>query len=507
MSAALDQVGPRLEEMDPKLIHEMQLRRVTRAKCEATLLWFSRFFFKVIEGSSFLVNPHHRVVCDALMKVYRGEIKNLIINIPPGSSKTLLAVIMFMAWCIAKNPWCRFLHLSYAKDLVDLNSSTTKDLIASEEYQAMWPREISDDTKSKKRWNIMEGDRKAGGCYAVPLGGTITGFRGGYMRPGFHGAILIDDPLKPEDAFYPRRVASANRKLSDTVKSRKAWDATPIIMIMQRIGLDDPTDYAERGMIGGIKFEVIKIPAILDEGTDHERSYWEEKEPLAGLQAQREANPLTFHGQYQQEPRSLGGTVFKTKWWNYYFQLPPLSVIFIYADTAFKVKEVNDYSVFEVWGKGEEGIYLLDLIRGKWPGPDLEEKARDIWKKWSTPQLGEGQPVASGMKIEDKASGTGLVQSLMKQGRDGSPRIPVTPIPRHIDKAVRAMSVTPSVASGMVFLPDPDLDYRPWFSEFISEHADFKADLSHGHDDQVDPMMDAVEDMILGNIDFYAGAL
>lgn len=502
-------------DYSPDQIHDLQLLRVRRHLCESDLLWHSRYFFKLTEGASFLVNPHHRIVCDALMRVYSGETRNLIINIPPGSSKTLLAVIMFMSWSIAKNPWCRFLHLSYARDLVSANSSACQDIISSAEYQAMWPRAIAPDAKAKQRWNVMEGERKAGGCYATTLAGTVTGFRAGYMRAGFNGAILIDDPLKPDDAFHKTKLEAAGRRLGGTVKSRKAWAQTPIIMIMQRIHVDDATGLALSGEMGGETFEVVTIPAIQDAGTDHETSYWEVKEPIVELQAQREKNPEIFSGQYQQEPVVEGGTVFKDEWWQYYRKLPKLKLIGVYADTAMKTGERNDFSVFEAWGLGADGIYLLDLVRDKWEAPDLETQAIAFWTKWMGRPLGKNQPGATSFKVEDKASGTGLIQGL-KRARAGGRRIPVLGIPREIDKVVRANSCTPSIRFGEVFLPDTsEIEqedgtvsrgvHAPWLVEFQSECRAFRKDMGHAHDDQIDPMMDAIHDMLLGTLNFYGG--
>jgi predicted phage terminase large subunit-like protein len=480
-------------------------RQVAREACEASLLIFSRYFFPTREGLRFRVNWHHLEICRALEKVHRGEIRNLVINVPPGSSKTELAVINFMAWSIAKNPRCRFLHLSYADTLVEENSSKTKDLIESEEFQALWPLQTRRDSKAKKRWNIELDGKRAGGCYAVALGGTITGFRAGHMADGFQGAILIDDPLKPEDAFSEAKLKAANRKLADTVRSRKANPETPVIIIMQRLHIEDATAFALDGKIGGLEFEQIKIPALDEDG----ESYWPYKEPAHELEAWKEANPYTFAGQMQQEPTVLGGAIFKGDWWRYWgtdeHPLPRLSLVWIFGDTAMKAEERHDYSVFQAWGLGVDGnAYLLDQVRGKWEAPNLRTQAVAFWGKWKARPLGEASPYPSKLAIEDKASGTGLIQSLRRESG-----IPVEAIPRGAErnKVVRANSVAPSIAAGRVFLPDPHAQPNGWLTDYLAEFAAFTPEMTHAHDDQVDPTMDAIEHMILGNANIYAGAL
>lgn len=492
-----------LEPADLDSIPSEQLdiyrRQVTKFCAGESLLWFTRYFFRVREGIEFRVNWHHVRVCQALERVHRGDVTNLVINIPPGSSKTEIAVINFMAWSIAKNPRCRFLHLSYADTLVEENSSKAKALIESEEFQELWPLETAKDSKAKKRWNVMIGGKRAGGCYAVALGGTITGFRAGHMAPSFQGAIIIDDPLKPEDAFSETKLATANRKLSDTVRSRKANPETPIIIIMQRLHVEDQTNYALTKQIGGLEFEHIKIPALNEDGT----SYWPYKEPAEELLAWKEANPYTFAGQMQQEPTVLGGTVFKADWWRFWTELPQIQMVKIFVDSAMKTKEHNDFSVFQAWGLGADGrLYLLDQIRGKWEAPELKAQAIAFWQKWRGQPMGEGVPSPISMSVEDKASGTGLIQSIQRETA-----IPVIPIPRDVDKLTRAMSSAPSIQAGNVWLPDPTAHPTGWLSDYMAEFAAFTPEMNHAFDDQVDPTMDAIHDLILGRLDFYGKAL
>jgi predicted phage terminase large subunit-like protein len=487
-------------------------RRLRKLECENNHLYFTRYFFRQRQNINFRVNWHHALIADVLEDVIEGRRKNVVINVSPGSSKTEMAVINFMARGIAKNPRARFLHLSYSDDLALLNSQTTRDLIKSDEYQTLWPIAIADDAKSKKRWNVVLDGKTAGGVYATSLGGQITGFRAGHMTDGFQGAIIIDDPLKPEDAFSKTKIDAANRKLLTTVKSRKANPETPIILIMQRIAENDPTGFIKQGNIGG-EWDHIVIPAVIDDAyvktlapkyqTIIERdgadrfSYWPYKEPIKDLlvmergdgedQSGSRVSRHVFASQYQQNPVSIGGNIIKGEWFNRYQILPKIKYRKIFADTAQKTKERNDFSVFSCWGLGEDAkLYLLDQIRGKWEAPELEKRAIAFWMKHKAIDVEKFGQLRK-MVVEDKSSGTGLVQKIKMLNQ-----IPIDAIERVKDKLTRVMDVVGYIESRMVSLPEE----ASFTNDFVSECEAFTADDSHAHDDQIDPMCDAIVDML-----------
>ena len=497
--------------------HALSLRdALIKAKCESHKsgqLFFTRYFFKQRMASKLIVNWHHILMADELEKVITGETENLIINVSPGGTKTEMAVNNFMARGLALNAWARFLHLSYSDDLALQNSKTTRDIVMSEEYQAIWPRVLADDSKSKKRWNVMLNGKEAGGVYATSLNGQITGFRAGHMRPGFQGALIIDDPLKPEDAFSEPKLNQANRRLITTVKSRLANPKTPIIVIMQRIGEMDPTGFILSGALGR-KWKHLVIPALLTEEyveklapkykeliereAQDRFSYWPYKEPTADLLAM-EAGQGTdalgqrisrhvFAAQYQQSPVAFGGNIIRGEWFNRYGAVhPKIKYRKIYVDTAQKTKERNDFSVFECWGYGEDGrIYLLDVMRGKWEAPELEKRAKAFWAKHKAITSENLGPLRE-MMVEDKASGTGLIQKLKLEAA-----LPVKPIERAIDKLTRVMDVLGYIEARMVCVPEE----APFTADFVSECEAFTADDSHAFDDQIDPLVDAVNDML-----------
>lgn len=511
----MEKKSPPPSQSSTATIDPAVLRATAKAMCEQDHLFFSRYFFKHRQAIKFRVNWHHDLIAQKVQDVIDGRIKNLVINVPPGSSKTELVAINLMARGLALNPRARFLHISYSDDLALLNSQTARELVQSDEFQELWPLAIADDAKSKKRWNVLVDGKKAGGVYAVSLGGQITGFRAGHMAEGWQGAIIIDDPLKPEDAYSKPKRSAANRKLLSTVKSRKANPDTPIIVIMQRLAQEDVTGFIQAGNIPG-EWEHVVIPALIDddyvaalpaglqakvERSERDEkgrfSYWPYKEPLADLLAMEagagadqdgaRVSRFVFASQYQQRPAPLGGDLIQGAWFGRYLVPPRVVARKVFADTAQKTAERNDYSVFECWGLGDDGkIYLLDLLRGKWQAPELKRRALDFWAKNKpfNPKL--SAPLRQFL-IEDKSSGTGLIQEIGTGGK-----IPVKGVERDKDKLTRVMDVQSYIEAGLVCIPAE----APWVADFVSECEAFTADDTHAHDDQVDPMVDAINDML-----------
>lgn len=502
-------------EGDDGLTDDQYLLAAARYRCEKDHLFFSRYFFKARQGIKFIQNWHHRILADTVDDVIAGRVKNVVIEVPPGSSKTELVVINLIARGLAINPRARFLHLSGSDTLASLNSSTAREIVTSDEYQKLWPIKIADDMKAKKRWNVLVDGHPAGGVYATALGGQVTGFRAGHMSEGFQGAIIIDDPIKPEDAYSKVKIDAANRKLLTTVKSRRANPDTPIILIMQRIAERDPAGFIRAGNLQG-EWRFVRIPAVMSqadleglapryralvprsEEVDGRFSYWPYKEPLGQLLAMERGDGAdqtgarvsrqVFTAQYQQSPVALGGNIIKGEYFVRYQVTPKIKWRMVYADTAQKTAERNDHSVFEEWGIGIDGrIYLLDLIRGKWEAPELQRRAVAFWNKCKARDL-EAYGQVRKLKPEDKSSGTGLIQTIKLPPYN----IPVEGIERSKDKLTRVMDVLPYIEARQVCVPED----APFTNDFIAENEAFTADDSHEFDDQIDPMIDAINEML-----------
>lgn len=445
------------------------------ATLRTDLLEYSRYIFKERRGMDLLPADHHKIVCDALEKVFIGDIKRLIINIPPRSGKTELAVKDFISWCLGNVKDCEFIHASYAKDLATANVSETRNIMQHEAYAAVFGSpSFRQDSNAKDFFKTDQG----GAVMAVGVGGGVTGFGAGKMRPTFGGAIIVDDPHKPAEANSDAIRKSTLAWFQNTLESRKNSNETPIIVIMQRLHEEDLSGFLEAGG-NGEDWTVIRIPAIRADGS----SFWQENSNFAidKLRVMESSNAYVFAGQYLQLPAPIGGGILKDAWYQYWDILPKMKWRKIYADTAQKTKEHNDYSVFQCWGDdGQGGKYLIDQMRGKWEAPELISAARGFWAKHKAadvPSMGH----LRAMMVEDKVSGTGLIQTLSRE------RIPVIGIKRNIDKITRAMDAAPHLQAGHVYLPRAE----NWVRDFMAESSQFP---NGKNDDQLDPMLDAVVD-------------
>jgi len=440
------------------------------------LLTFIGTMFKATKGADFKDNFHQKLICEELEKVVIGKTKRLIINIPPRSGKTYIAVIGFVAWAMGNFPDSEFIHASYSKRLATNNAYSARALMQHEKYS-----EIFGYTEFKKDSNAKDEFRtNQDGCvYATSLEGTITGYGAGKMRDYFGGCAIIDDPHKAGEANSEVMRNNVLDWFSTTLESRKNSPDTPIIIIMQRLHENDLSGFLLGGG-NGEEWKHLNIPAVNDDGT----SFWEEQFPLRDLKRLEDTNSYRFAGQYMQRPAPVGGGIFKDSWWQYYKVLPKIKYRVIYADTAQKTKEQNDFSVFQCWGMGEDNkIYLLDMIRGKFEAPELLIFAKNFYKKnKSIPSLGTLRQI----KVEDKSSGTGLIQQLQREG------ITVVGIKRNIDKVTRALDVSPQIQAGNVVLPAEE----PFINDILIEAGGFP---NSTHDDTLDPLMDAISDMLIDN--------
>lgn len=496
--------------------YSYQELRMLQHACIATYLTFVKVFFKEHEGVKFILNWHHIVIANVLQEVIEGKITRLIINCPPGYSKTLLAVKLLISYGLAINKKAQNIHLSYSDDLALDNSQEIKEIIASSLYQAMYPGNLKASTASKKLWKTEKG----GGLRSSAAGGQVTGFRAGRLEEGFGGILSIDDPLKPEDAIFKPLRIKVNRRFRNTIRSRLARQkTTPIVMIMQRVHEEDPTAFLLTGG-SGEKWHHLVIPAEIEK---HQEEYpkeytygieikypapigftWPLKVDEEDAKALKE-DIINWSTQYQQRPTAEDGEIFKKNWWCYYESVDLVNsevvmpdgsrvkILYknIYADTAMKTGEKNDFSVFEGWCKLANGcICLLDLERDKWIAPDLETHFIEFCRLFKFEHQVNNIGVRN-IKVEDKASGTGLIQSINNQKEHGL--IEITGIPRDKDKVSRAKGGAPWIRKGKVLLPRG----APWLLDYVGEFTRFNSSMTHAHDDQIDPTLDAIYDMLI----------
>lgn len=528
-------------------------RVIIRSKSTKSFLNFTRIWFELIQGDRLLVNWHHRLMASKIDDLLAGRLvpRNLIINIPPGGTKTEFFSIHFPAYVnalVQEKQLKRFrnLNISFADTLVKRNSRRTRDIIASREYQEFWP--CSFGVNQAEEWEIKdERGRSIGQTVSRSSNGQITGGRGGYYGPEFSGMVMLDDYNKPVDMLSESRRKSANTLLVNTIRSRRGDKSkehpTPFVSIQQRLHTDDATGFMLAGGMG-VPFHHVAIPAMIDEkyiqsldepwhslcwetvkdtdsvvvGGVRYWSYWPQMEDVNDLLQLWEKDRYTFLSQYQQNPMALTGGIIDTSWFRTYTTLPKLTHRAVYVDTnSGKVEDWLDYTVFTLAGMGVDGnLYIIDVVRGRWDPEDLLKKAEEVWEKWRLSGSMRVMPLRH-MAIEEKQAGQGLITTLKKRSQTpGQLAIPVREIPRGTgqNKLVRCLNVIPQIKTGKVFVPATHTDdgqklssifyedgtiagSTDWVLTAMTECAAFSADDSHDNDDILDTWMDAIDDNLI----------
>lgn len=379
-------------------INDVYLKR----KCESNLLFFTRYIYKENHRRNFIVAPHLIKICNYLERVVSGEIKRLIINIPPRYGKTELAVKCFISWALAKNPASKFIHLSYSDDLALDNSSQTKEYVESEAFQSLWQMELKKDAQGKKKWFNKDG----GGVYATASGGAITGFGAGVAESKeFSGAIIIDDPLKPDDANSDLKRNSVNERYNSTIRSRVNDRETPIIVIMQRLHEDDLSGFLLSGG-SGEDWEHLCLPALDKENNP----LWEEKHSFEELEQIRQANRYNFAGQYMQQPSPEEGGEWRKEWFAIMdkSEIPLQSLKWeLIIDGAYTKDTKNDPSGFQIGAKWGNNYVIYSSIDKYLEMPELI--------KFIPNHISASGLTISLTLVEPKASGKSIVQIIRQE--------------------------------------------------------------------------------------------
>lgn len=446
------------------LIEDLNTLKVAKYKCEKDLLFFTRYFYKQRTGDKFVLNWHHEEICRALEAVVKGDIKNLLINVPPRHSKTELVVINFIPWVMGWNPKAKFIHLSYSDDLALDNSGKAKELIESDEYQQLWNIGLKSDSKSKKKWYTEQG----GGVYATASGGAITGFgAGSTVDTGkFEGAIIIDDPHKVDDVASEVARKAVTDRLNTTIKSRRNNRKTPIIIIMQRLHEEDMSGFVLAGKMGE-DFHHLKIPAL----DENENPLWAYKHTKDELIRMRTVDPYGFSGQYMQEPSPLDGEYFKRDWIRWYDKAPAKTTLRMYGGSDYAVTaDGGDYTVHGIVGVDpNDDIYVLDWWRKQTSSDEWIEVFIDLVNQHKVLMWGE----------EPGQIRSSLDPIITKRMRERKVYCYRNALPSTKDKAVRAQAIRARMAMGKVYFPRN----APWVEPLIDELMKFP---NGKNDDQVD---------------------
>lgn len=437
-------------------------QKVLKIWCESHLLNFTRYIYKENHRRNFTVSPHFVLMANALMKVIIGETKRLIINIPPRYGKTELAVKNFIAYGLALNPQSKFIHLSYSDDLALDNSSQTKEYIESESFQSIWPMNLKKDAQGKKKWFNEFG----GGCYATASGGAITGFGAGVTdSEKFSGAIIIDDPLKPDDAHSEVKRKSVNERYNGTIRSRVNDRNTPIIVIMQRLHEDDMSGFLLNGG-SGEDWEHLCLPA-LDENNN---PLWEQKHTFEELEQIRQSSRYNFSGQYMQKPSPEEGGEWRKEWFEIVDKsFLPLGLKYeLIIDGAYTKETKNDPTGLQVGVKYNNDYYILSSIDKYLEMPEIIKFIPEYINS-----LGVDVKM---ILVEPKASGKSIKQLIQSQTFYNITEINTKYV--KVSKIERARTSSPYCEGGRI-----KLIKGGWNDHFLEQIAIFP---NGKHDEHID---------------------
>jgi len=357
-------------------------------------------------GAPFLDNWHIHAIAWHLEQVRRGAIRRLIINMPPRSLKSISASVAFPAFVMGNEPTRRLICVSYAQDLAANLMNSFRVVVEAPWYREALPMRVAGKNSESEVATTRHGLR-----LATSVGGTLTG-RGGDL-------IIIDDPLKPQDALSAAKRESTNQWYANTLLSRLDDKRTgAIVLVMQRVHMDDLTGFVTAQ---SDEWTVLNLPAIAIESEririGDEHWHWRREGDL--LHPEREGKEELdrmrlalgadlFSAQYQQAPVPEGGAMIKRVWVRRYDLPPPRTYrtcIIQSWDTASKAGPENDWSVCTTWAE-ENGLYsLLDVDRGRYDYPTLRSRVLAMSQQWKPTRL----------LIEDSAAGTGLIQDLRRR--------------------------------------------------------------------------------------------
>ena len=397
----------------------------------------------------FIEGNHHKIYAEKLNRIANGELKRLIVNMPPRHTKSEFASHLFPAFFMGRHPNAKLIQTTHTGELAIRFGRKAKNLIESTEYESVFPTvKLAADSKAAGRW---ESNHK-GEYFAAGVGGAITG-RGADL-------LIIDDPHSEQDALSPT-VLDSHYEWYTSGPRQRLQPGGAIVLVMTRWSVKDLTGrlLAAQGKDeNSDKWEVVEFPAIIND-----KPMWGNFWSMKGLEGVKASIPLTkWQAQWMQSPTSEEGAIIKREWWKTWEKddIPHLKYIIQSYDTAFSAKQTADYSAITTWGvfEPEEGgppaLILLDAKKGRWNFPELKSIAQEEYKYWEPETI----------LIEAKASGMPLTHELQKAG---IPVINYTPS-RGNDKHSRVNSVAPLFESGAIWAPS-----KKFAEEVIEECAAF----------------------------------
>ena len=413
----------------------------------------------------FVEGKHHKRIADKFNKLASGEIKRLIINMPPRHTKSEFGSYLLPAWMVGKNPKLKIIQSTNTTELSVRFGRKAKALIDSPEYQKVFKTKLREDSQAAGKWETAQG----GEYYAAGVGSAITG-RGADL-------LIIDDPHSEQDAMNAQALERTYEWYTSGPRQRLQPGGS-IIVIMTRWNEKDLTGRLLNAQkeVKADQWEIVEFPAIMPSGQPVWPEYWK----IEDLESVKASIPLSkWNAQYMQNPTSEEGALIKREWWRPWEdeELPPLEHVIQSYDTAFMKKQTADYSAITTWGvfrpseDDPPNLILVDAVKARYEFPELRRVALEQYGYWNPETV----------IIESKASGLPLTYELRKMG---IPVINFTPSKGN-DKHTRVNAVSPMFESGLIWAPKE--------MEFAQEVIEECAAFPYGdHDDLVDSMTQAL---------------
>ena len=413
----------------------------------------------------FIQGDHHAKIANKFNKLATGEIKRLIINMPPRHTKSEFSSFLLPAWMIGRKPKLKIIQSTHTTELAVRFGRKAKTLMDSEEYKSVFPTRLREDSQAAGKWETSQG----GEYYAAGVGSAITG-RGADL-------LIIDDPHSEQDALNIDSMERAYEWYTSGPRQR-LQPGGAIVLVMTRWNTKDLTGMLLKAQkeVKSDQWDIVEFPAIMPSGKPVWPEYWKLDE-LEGVKASLSVQK--WNAQWMQNPTSEEGAIIKREWWKNWDKdyIPTLEHVIQSYDTAFMKKETADYSAITTWGvfrSSEDSgpqLILLDALKERLEFPELRRKAYEQYQYWDPDTV----------LVEAKASGLPLTYELRKMG---IPVINFTPSKGN-DKHTRVNAVAPLFESGSIWAPTD----QAFAQEVIEECAAFP----YGdHDDLVDSMTQAV---------------
>lgn len=440
----------------------LEFDRVER--CRESFLFFVQQMWPV-----FISGKHHAIMADAFERVARGDLKRLIINMPPRHTKSEFASYLLPSWFLGKFPEKKIIQTAHTAELATGFGRKVRNLVSSDTYQKVFDTKLSSDSKAAGRWNTHMG----GDYFAIGVGGAVTG-KGADL-------LIIDDPHSEQEA------KQANPAVFDGVYEwftsgprQRLQPGGAIIIVMTRWSKRDLTGQILKnaGKDGVDQWEIIDFPAIMPSGVPLWPGFWSK----AALEALKAELPVSkWEAQYQQNPTSEEGAIIKREQWQIWDKdrAPACEYIIQSWDTAFEKNNRADYSACTTWGVFQHpnqhgdmrpNIILLDAYKARMEFPELKKMALELWQEWEPDTL----------IVEKRAAGAPLIYEMRKMG---IPLSEFTP-GKGNDKISRVNAISDLFASGVVWCPE-----TRWAEEVMDEMASFP---NGDHDDLVDSSSQAL---------------